>query len=281
VPRFELGDATLAFAVSGEQPDDVPDDLPRDERTGGPAVVQLHGLTSSRARDDLLGLDLGRGLRGHRLLRYDARGHGLSTGSADPRSYRWTRLADDLLALLDHVFPGERVHGVGPSMGTATLLHAALRDRTRFTGLTLVTPPTAWETRRAQAEVYEWHASLVERRGLAAFVALGSDAPQPPALVGAPVTQPSVSGELLPSILRGAAASDLPSPAAVATLRVPALVLAWRGDPSHPTATATRLHELISGSHLVTASSPDDVRTWPGIIGEHVREHVTLGVPAG
>ena len=51
---------------------------------GGRAVVQLHGLTSSRARDRLLHLDLGRGLSGTRLLRYDARGHGRSTGRAVP-----------------------------------------------------------------------------------------------------------------------------------------------------------------------------------------------------
>lgn len=40
----------------------------------GQAVIQLHGLTSSRQRDRLLDLDLGRGLSGTRLLRYDARG---------------------------------------------------------------------------------------------------------------------------------------------------------------------------------------------------------------
>lgn len=46
----------------------------------GQPVVQLHGLTSSRARDRQMELDLGRGLSGTRLLRYDARGHGRSGG---------------------------------------------------------------------------------------------------------------------------------------------------------------------------------------------------------
>ena len=63
----------------------------------GRPVVQLHGLTSSRARDRVLDLDLGRGLSGTRLLRYDARGHGSSTGCAVPDDYRWPNLADDLL----------------------------------------------------------------------------------------------------------------------------------------------------------------------------------------
>src|ERR1700761_3699002 len=87
---------------------------------GGHPVIQLHGLTSSRARDRVLNLDLGRGLSGTRLLRYDARGHGKSTGRKVPEDYRWESLAEDLLQLLDKWFPGELVHGVGPSMGTGT-----------------------------------------------------------------------------------------------------------------------------------------------------------------
>ena len=129
---------------------------------GGHPVVQLHGLTSSLERDRVLDLDLGRGLSGTRLLRYDARGHGRSTGRPVADDYRWPRLAQDLLALLDVWFPGERVHGVGPSMGCATLLHAALLDPGRFSGLTLMVPPTAWETRAAKAHDYERSAEAVE-----------------------------------------------------------------------------------------------------------------------
>lgn len=55
------------------------------------------------------------------------------------------------------MFPGERVHGVGPSMGGATLLHTACRQPDRFSGLTLMVPPTAWETRAAKsAELLPW-----------------------------------------------------------------------------------------------------------------------------
>ena len=61
MPTFEVPGAELAVVLSDE---------------GGHPVVQLHGLTSSRARDRVLNLDLGRGLSGTRLLRYDARGHG-------------------------------------------------------------------------------------------------------------------------------------------------------------------------------------------------------------
>lgn len=76
-------------------------------------VLQLHGLTSSRARDRLLDPDLGRGLSGTRLLRYDARGHGHSSGRPEPADYRWSNLADDLLRLLDRWFPGDLIETRG------------------------------------------------------------------------------------------------------------------------------------------------------------------------
>jgi 3-oxoadipate enol-lactonase len=255
VPQLALGDATLDFDVTGES---------------GPLVVQLHGLTSSRARDAQLGLDLGRALRGHRVLRYDARGHGGSTGSGEADAYRWHRLADDLLALLDHVAPGERVHGVGPSMGTGTLLHAALRDPGRFASLTLVVPPTAWASRRAQAATYLENARLVEREGLGAFVEQGSTAPVPPALADAPLTRPAVPEHLLPTVLRGAAATDFPTKAAVAGIAVPTLILAWIGDRTHPVKTANKLHALIPRSRIAIARTPYGVMAWPGLFAEHV-----------
>lgn len=58
-------------------------------------------------------------------LHYTVRGSGGSTGRQVPEDYRWDALADDLLALLDEVAPTELVDGIGASMGTATLLHAA------------------------------------------------------------------------------------------------------------------------------------------------------------
>jgi 3-oxoadipate enol-lactonase len=233
---------------------------------GGAPVVQLHGLTSSRARDRLLHLDLGRGLSGTRLLRYDARGHGRSTGRPEPRDYRWPVLAQDLLSLLDRWFPGEQVHGVGPSMGTGTLLHAAVREPDRFSGLTLVLPPTAWETRAAKAADYLEAADLVENGGLGPFLEAGRLAPVPPATVGTPETEPDVEEALLPSLLRGASLSDLPAPAELARLTMPVTLLAWTGDAAHPVSTASALAELLPRSGLTVAATPHDLQRWPELL---------------
>ncbi|WP_110241779.1 alpha/beta fold hydrolase [Nocardioides gilvus] len=256
MPTFTVSGAELDVELSDE---------------GGHPVVQLHGLTSSRYRDRLLDLDLGRGLSGTRLLRYDARGHGRSTGREVPEDYRWPVLADDLLRLLDAWFPGERVHGVGPSMGTGTLLHAAVRDPDRFSSLTLLVPPTAWETRSAKQADYLKAADFVEREGSEAFVRIGRAVARPPATLGAPETVPDVADHLLPTVLRGAAVSDLPDPEVIAGVDVPTTLLAWTEDPSHPVSTAQALVDLLPRATLEVASTPDEVARWPSILMADVR----------
>ena len=46
----------------------------------------------------------------------------------------------------------------------------------------------------------------------------------------------------------------------------PALVLAWRGDPTHPLSSAERLCEALPRAELHVAHSLDDVRSWSGMI---------------
>ena len=238
---------------------------------GGPAVVQLHGLTSSRARDHAFGLDLAAALSGARVLRFDARGHGESTGTREPRDYTWARLAEDLFVLLDEVFPGERVHGIGQSMGTATLLTAATMDPARFASLTLGIPPTIWDTRTAQSESYLDTADFVERFGREAFAERERGGPQPPAVDPArPFVLPDVRDVWLPAAFRGAAATDLPPADDVAQLSIPALILAWIDDPAHPESSAHALRRMLPSAELEMASTPAEVSAWPARIAEFI-----------
>lgn len=242
----------------------------------GPLCVHAHGMFGSRASDDRWGLfDLSRpAASGRRMVRYDARGHGRSTGRREPDDYSWPRLADDLLALLDHLDPeGGPVDASGASMGTGTLLTAAVREPGRFRRLVLTIPPTAWEARAASVQGYLAAAELVEREGLAGFVAAGSATPPPPVLAeayaalgpqeaAAVAVGPDVTEALLPSVLRGAARSDLPDPQALAALPHPVLILAWTGDPVHPVLTAERLAELLPGAELHISRTAAEVRGW-------------------
>ena len=96
-------------------------------------------------------------------------------------------------------------------MGTATLLHAVLLAPDRFDRLVLTCPPTAWASRAAQAGVYRAGALFVERNGKEAFVRGMRAQPRPPVLAEAPVGPVDIDEALLPSVMRGAASSDLPA----------------------------------------------------------------------
>ncbi|MEU3979295.1 alpha/beta fold hydrolase [Streptomyces sp. NPDC026672] len=234
----------------------------------GPVVLNAHGLSASRAADRSLGLIDWSALpaAGFRLISYDARGHGESEGTPEPGTYRWEALAEDLLAVADHFSPGEPVRAMGVSMGTATILSALVRAPERFAAVALGAPPTAWETRAPQGELYEQFAATAEEVGPEEFAALLAEAPVPPIfeeLPGYPGV-PSLAHELLPSVFRGAGASDLPAGELIAGVRVPALILAWDTDPGHPLSTAERLDRLLPAATLHVSRTTDDIATWAG-----------------
>jgi 3-oxoadipate enol-lactonase len=240
-----------------------------DVRGSGPVLVWGHGLTSSRRREDEMGglfgwsglADAGRAT----VVRYDARGHGESGATPDADDYRWDALALDQWALVDALGLERPVLG-GASMGAATALHAALLRPADVAGLVLVIPPTAWATRRAQASMYQAGADLVEASGTAPFVEAAAGAPVPAPfrdLPEQPRAVPDVAEDVLPTVLRGAAASDLPDPDALRSLDVPAVVLAWAGDPGHPEATAAVLADVLPQATLEVAEDLRTMLAWP------------------
>ncbi|MGC0318609.1 alpha/beta fold hydrolase [Kitasatospora acidiphila] len=230
----------------------------------GPLAVYAHGALSSRDHERRSGfLDWSPiAAAGLRLVEYDARGHGESTGRPVEADYAYPALADDLRALCDHLAPGDRVHAIGSSMGAATVLHAALAEPERFDRLVLAMPGVAWQAREGRREGLRAAARSVEQQGKTALVTamrLG----RPPILADTdfpPVFD--VSQELMPTVLRAAAANDLPDPQALRQLPHPTLVLAWDTDPSHPVATAEALAELLPGAAAHISRDLADIRTW-------------------
>ncbi|RIX28130.1 alpha/beta hydrolase [Amnibacterium setariae] len=242
----------------------------------GPTVVQLHGLSSSRAGEAAAGFfDWSPvAAAGRRLVRYDARGHGRSTGRAEPADYAWSHLAEDLLALLDAVAPTEAVDAIGVSMGVGTLLHAAVIAPQRFRRLVLVIPPTAWATRTAQGDAYRQMADLAEQHGVDALLRAMSAYPPLPILAEGGWTTapaPDIAADLVPTVFRGAAATDFPAPEAVASIRQPVLLKPWVGDPGHPVSTSERLEELLPDALLEPMARPDDIRALGGRIADFLR----------
>ncbi len=76
---------------------------------------------------------------GHRVLAYDARGHGASSPAESPEAYRYEDLGADLEAVLDHAGV-QRAVLAGASMGAHTLVWLALQRPERVAGLVIITP---------------------------------------------------------------------------------------------------------------------------------------------
>ena len=242
-----------------------------------PMLVAAHGLTSSRAVEDASGIfDWSPVIAsGRTVARFDARGHGASTGRAEPDDWHWPELAADLLAVADAVSPEQPVDGLGVSMGTGTLLWAAVLHPERFRRLVLVIPPTAWATRAEQAELYRQSAAFVEERGKDAWVRGMAALPQHPVLAagGWPhEPQVDIGEELLPAVLRGAAGTDLPGEDELAALKQEVLLLPWTDDPGHPVSTAERLAELLPNARLEVATAPENIRGWGARIATFLEE---------
>ena len=74
----------------------------------------------------------------------------------------------------------------------------------------------------------------------------------------------------LSNLFIGAAGTDFPSREVIKTLDLPALVLGWTGDPTHPIETAMELDKLLPRSTLVVAEGYSDFEKWPQLIREFV-----------
>jgi len=114
----------------------------RVNEVGTDAILLLHGLTSHR-RLVLMGSRKLERL-GYPIIRYDARGHGISQ-PAQGGGYSYEALAADALEVL-RVHNVERAVVVGVSMGAHTAAALTLAKPNLISGLVLITPafdPTA------------------------------------------------------------------------------------------------------------------------------------------
>jgi len=256
-------------------------DLDYDIAPGGAGVplVWGHGLTSSRGISAAYPLvDLRPALADRPVIRYDARGHGLSSMIDDPASGSWAELARDQIALID-ALDLDRVVVGGVSMGAGTALHAALSLGDRLDRMVLVIPPTGWESRMSQVDIYEQSAKAVETRGTETLIAAAKMLPPPDPFVGSTDWADRRAGSLGPAdpvrlagCFRGAAHADLPSLDELATINTPTLVLAWSGDPGHPVSTAEILGKTLPNVTVSIASTRPEFDTWTDQVQEFLQQ---------
>lgn len=244
------------------------------ERAGeGPDVAWGHGLTQSRALENAQPLIDWAGVEA-RVVRYDARGHGESDSTLDLDGYSWEELAQDQLELTTALGIDTYV-AAGASMGCATALHAAVLAPDRINGLILVIPPTGWESRAAQSEVYEQGAKVVEAYGVEPLIKAGAVIAPPDPLVDDTGYRTrradglrSWDPDRLARAMRGAAGAQLPTRNQISAIECPTLVLAWTGDATHPAETATELGDLLPHAEVHINSTADEIADWTTLVAD-------------
>lgn len=117
----------------------------------------------------------------HRVLVMDHRGHGDSEGPPDRSTYTIPQMADDIVAIVDHV-GFESYHLIGHSMGGAVSQEIALRGAARLITLTLFGTGTDFKigANPAVVKYMEARNKLADEQGMSAVAAMSSVFPSPP-----------------------------------------------------------------------------------------------------
>jgi pimeloyl-ACP methyl ester carboxylesterase len=265
-------------------------------------IVLLHGLTATR-RYVVMGSRLLE-RSGHRVIAYDARGHGRSTpavvaggGTAGEAEYGYARLARDLEEVLD-ALEIPRAALAGASMGAHTILRFALDHPERVAAVGLVTPafdPMAGAapggmgaaspgrtgarpggtvmTPEGDRDVL---ARALREGGAEGFVRAYDFSTVLPAWREAVETvvrqrlsaheHPAAVADAMEVVSRSRPFEDFTELSAIA---VPTVVVASRDevDPGHPLALAERYAEVIPGATLIVEESGPPLRSpiaWQG-----------------
>jgi pimeloyl-ACP methyl ester carboxylesterase len=236
----------------------------------GVAVVLLHGLTATRRYVVMGSRLLERG--GHRVIAYDARGHGKSSPAPEPGDYGYATLAADLLGVLDDRGVDAAVLA-GASMGAHTIVRFALDHGDRVLGMVLATP--AFTPGGEHTDLARWDALSdgLRRGGVEGFVAAYGE-PGVPEQWRATVIKvlhqrlgahdhPDAVADALRAVPRSAPFERWEE---LAELELPTVVVASRddADPGHPYAVGERYAEAIPGAELVSEAAGESPLAWQG-----------------
>ncbi len=248
--------------------------LAGEEAGEGPAVVLLHGLTATRRYVVMGSRMLERS--GHRVIAYDARGHGSSSPAPD-LEYGYEQLAGDLLAVLD-ARGVERALLAGVSMGAHTAMRVAVEHPERVAALAVITPGVDPETGHSEEELRAWDelARALREGGIDGFVSaydLGAVPDSWRAVIERGLRQRMAlhehPGAVADSIERVPRTRPFAGERALAQISAPALVVASRdeADPGHPLALAERYARAIPGARMVVEDAGPPLRSplaWQG-----------------
>jgi len=261
--------------------------LSGEESGDGPAVVLLHGLTATRRYVVMGSRALQRS--GHRVISYDARGHGRSMPADGPRGYGYELLAADLLAVLDQAGV-QRALLAGVSMGSHTAVRFVLHHPERVAALAIITPAFDPTLLRADVDISSWDALArgLREGGADGFVAAYDLQRLPESLRSTVETvlrqriaaheHPDAVADALEGVPRSRPFEQIEQ---LATIAVPTVVVASRdqADPLHPIVVAERYSQTIPGAQLRVEDDGQAPLAWQG--GRISQVIADLGARAG
>ena len=249
-------------------------------------MILLHGLTATRRYVVMGSRALERA--GHRVIAYDARGHGQSSPAGDRRAYGYDDLVGDLEAVLD-ASELPRAVLAGASMGAHTILRLALSRPERVRGLVVITPGYDPATHEDPARLARWDALAdgLERAGVEGFVeAYGT--PAVPAEWRETILKvirqrmalhehPSAVADALRAVPRSRPFGVLEALGEISGFPVVVVASGDEADPGHPEALGEAYAAAIPGARLVKDEPGRSPVAWQGsqlsrIIGEVVAE---------
>ncbi|MBV8948223.1 MAG: alpha/beta hydrolase [Solirubrobacterales bacterium] len=260
-------------------------ELAGDDSGEGVPVVLLHGLTATRRYVVMGSRALERS--GHRVIAYDARGHGSSSPAPSRDAYTYDDLGRDLIAVLDDRGI-DRAVMAGASMGAHTLLWLALRAPDRVGALVLMTPAYDPAVNEDEGRLARWDALAdgFEQGGVEGFIAAQGrpDVPEAWQETVLKVTRqrlsqhehPQAVADALRAVPRSRPFGTIDELGAISA---PVVVVASADepDPGHPQAVGEAYAAAIPGARLVLDEPGRAPIAWQGsqlskLIAEVARE---------
>ena len=235
----------------------------------GIPVVLLHGLTATRRYVVMGSRALERS--GHRVVAYDARGHGRSSPGPE---YGYDALADDLSAILDSL-GWQRAVLAGASMGAHTIARLALASPDRVAAAVLITPAHDPATADDPSRLARWDALAAGLRsgGVEGFVEAYGEPAVPEAWRETVFTvlrqrlsaheHPDAVADALEQVPRS---HPFESWGDLGALDLPTVVVGSRdeADPGHPLAVAERWATELPEATLLVEDPGRSPLAWQG-----------------
>jgi pimeloyl-ACP methyl ester carboxylesterase len=238
----------------------------------GTPIVLCHGLTASRRYVIHGSRALERA--GHRVIVYDARGHGESGPAPAGQSYGYPELIADLERVVEaEVGEGRFLLG-GHSMGAHTAVGYALAHPERLSGLVVIGPTYTGEIRPESLAYWEGLATALEAGGIDGFVerlTQGGDVDDAWRDSVARITRERMGlhrnlAEMARALRETPASRPFGALAELGALEVPALVVASHdeADPGHPYAVAEAYAAALPHARLISEEEGQSPLAWQG-----------------